>query len=242
MNTKNLFRSLLLLFVTIVSTSCYFNIDGVVGKGPVVAEHITVAKFTAIENASSASMEIAKGDSLQVVLSDYENLIDHWDVKVVGSKLIVQAKPFSSMINSRAKVTIVMPNELYQVVVSGSGKIDLNSAFNTLEKATISGSGNINGNVNASFPKLNLTISGSGSIKFIGKVNDLKTLTSGSGKMYLSDLVAKSASCTITGSGNQFIYALDYLNVKIYGSGDIVYKGTPIMEVQSSGSGRIRHE
>lgn len=218
------------------------NVDGVMGKDPIVEQVINVSEFTAIENSSSSQVAIAKGDSLEVILSDYENFIELWDIKVVNGKLIIQTKPFTSLINSRAKVTVVMPNELYQLVVSGSGKIDLNSDFNTLEKVTISGSGNITGNNFSDFPKLNLTISGSGSIKFIGKVNDLKTLTSGSGKMYLSDLVAKSASCTITGSGNQFIYALDYLNVKIYGSGDIVYKGTPILEVQSSGSGRVRHE
>lgn len=241
MNKKNLSKIYLVLSFAAMFSSCVFNVDGSVGKGPVVEQSYQVTSFSVIETSSSADVTVVKGDSLQVTLSDYENLIEFWDVKVLNNSLIIRTKPFTSLINSRAKVTVVMPNELYRVAVSGSGTIDLNSAFNTLEKATISGSGNINGNVNTVYSKLNLTISGSGSFNFIGSTQELKAVTTGSGRMNLNDLEANDAVCTISGSGNMYVHAKDSLKVVITGSGNVVYSGNPLIDVNASGSGSLKH-
>lgn len=242
MKKKSFFKSLLLLSVVAMFSSCVFYVDGSVGKGSIVEQNFNVSSFNAIETSSSADVTVVKGDSLQVTLSDYENLIEFWDVKVLNNSLIIRTKPFSSLVNSRAKVTVVIPDELYQVAVSGSGDIELNSAFNSLEKASISGSGSIKGNVNAAYSKLNLTISGSGSFNFLGTAEELKAITTGSGRMYLSDLVANDATCTVSGSGNMYVHALNSLKVVITGSGNVVYSGNPLIDVHASGSGNVKHQ
>jgi len=232
----------MLLFVTFVSTSCILSIDGIMGKGPIIDEYVAVTGFSSVETSSSADVEITKGDSLEVILSDYENFLEYWDIKVVNNTLIIQTKPFTSLVNSKAKVKVVLPTALYEVKVSGSGDIKLNSAFPELEKASISGSGNINGNVSAEYSKLFMSISGSGSFNFIGTAEELKASTTGSGKMYLSDLVANDAICSVLGSGNMYVYAKKSLKVVITGSGNIVYSGNPVVDVQASGSGRLKHD
>lgn len=241
MNTKNLFRSLFLLFIILVSTSCILNVDGIVGKGSIIAEHVAITKFNAIKTASSADVEITKGDSLEVILSDYENLLDYWDVKVVNNTLIIQTKPFSSLVNTRAKVTIVMPDELYEASINGSGNIAINSQFENLEKASIAGSGSINGNVNTVYSNLNLTISGSGSIVLKGTADELKAETSGSGKMRLTELTVQNIDCTISGSGDMYLNVEKTLKATILGSGDIFYTGRPAIDINGSGSGRLIH-
>ncbi len=242
MKTKNFIRFAVLSAITIVSTSClYFNIDGIVGKGSIIAEHVAVTKFNAIESASSADVEITKGDSLEVILSDYENLLDYWDVKVVNNTLIIQTKPFTSLVNTRAKVTIVMPDELYEASVKGSGNIAINSQFENFEKASISGSGSINGNVNTVYSNLNLTISGSGNIVLKGTADELKARTLGSGKMRLTELTAQDVDCTISGSGDMYLNVEKTLKATILGSGDIFYTGRPAIDIYGSGSGRLIH-
>jgi hypothetical protein len=241
MNTKNLFRSIILLFVTFVSTSCIFFADGIVGKGTIIAEHVAVTNFSAIESTSSADVEITKGETLEVILSDYENLLDYWDIKVINNTLVLQTKPFSSLVNTRAKVTIVMPDELYKARVAGSGDIALNSQFDSLEKVTIMGSGSFNGNANAVYSNLNLSISGSGNINLKGSADDLKTKTLGSGKMRLSQLTAQHVDCTISGSGDVYLDVENTLKATILGSGDIYYSGRPIIDIYGAGSGKLIH-
>ena len=241
MNKNFFLRSLFVLPMVAMFSSCVLWIDGTAGKGSIVEQNINVSGFNAIEASSSAEVTVVEGDSLQVTLSDYENLIEFWDIKVVNNTLIVQTKPFTSLINSKAKVSVVLPGTLTEVKVSGSGDIELNSAFPGLEKASISGSGSIKGNSETDYTSLDLNISGSGSLSFIGTSDELNAKTTGSGKMLLSDLVTKDVICTVSGSGNMYVNAVNSLKVVITGSGDIVYTGTPAVDIQTSGSGRVRH-
>lgn len=239
MNKNYCFFFTIMLFVILFSTSCIISIDGHIGKGTIVNQQCYVASFTAIESASSANVEITKGETFEVVLSDYENLLELWDIKVVNKTLIIQNKPFSTIANSHAKVSIVMPDQLQSVKVSGSANIDINSPFSSFSKGIIAGSGNINGNSNSSYSNLILEISGSGRINLNGSAEQLKAVTSGSGKMYLSDLYVKSAECIVAGSGSQYVSVENNLVATISGSGNIIYSGNPIIDISDSGSGRL---
>ena len=242
MNKKHFLHSIILFTLILTATSCSPSLFGAVGRGSIVDEPIAVTPFTAVVTSASADVTITTGDSLQVILSDYENLIDLWDLKVENSQLIIETKPFKSLVNSKAKVTIVMPATLKEVKIAGSGNIDLNSPFPLVEKCIISGSGNITGHAITNYTDLTLTISGSGSFNFVGTANRVKATTTGSGKMYLSNLVANDVRCLISGSGNMYVHAQNSLNATITGSGNIIYSGNPTVDVKTSGSGSVRHE
>jgi len=241
MNKKKLLQHFMIMPILALFSSCVLYVDGTVGEGRIVETSYNVSSFNAIENASSAEVTVSKGDSLKVILSDYENLIELWDVKVVNNKLLIQTKPFTSIVNSKVKVTVILPTELYNVKISGSGDVKLTSPFQGLNSGEVSGSGAINSDVTTNYDKLNLKISGSGSFSLTGHVNELKAITTGSGKMFLAGLVAKSAECTISGSGNMYVNAQESLKATIIGSGDIIYSSNPIIDIQASGSGSLRH-
>lgn len=242
MNKKHFLHSIILFTLILTATSCSPSLFGAVGRGSIVDEPIAVIPFTSVVTSASADVTITTGDSLQVMLSDYENLIDLWDLKVENSQLIIETKPFKSLVNSKAKVTIVMPATLKEVKIAGSGNIDLNSPFPLVKKCIISGSGNITGHAITNYTDLTLTISGSGSFNFVGTANRVKATTTGSGKMYLSNLVANDVTCLISGSGNMYVHAQNSLNATITGSGNIIYSGNPTVDVKTSGSGSVRHE
>lgn len=231
-----------MLSLIAVCSSCVLFIDGVVGKGQIVQENIPVTQFNTILASSSAEVTVVEGTTFEVSLSDYENLIEYWDIKVVENTLLIQTKPFSSLVNSKAKVAIVMPAELKEVKLAGSGSIKLNDAFPTVEKASVSGSGDITGNVSTAYNILTLGISGSGSISFSGTAEELKAVTSGSGNMKLSGLQAKNATCTITGSGSMYVSVVEQLKAVVSGSGSVIYSGNPTVDVQITGSGKVRHK
>jgi hypothetical protein len=198
--------------------------------------------FTAIKSTASAGVVVERGEDLKVILSDYENLVEYWDIEVINNALVVKTKPNTSMMNSKALVTVVLPGNLYDLSLAGSGFIKLESAFGELRKAIISGSGYIKAIENAEYDNLDFIISGSGDISMAGSAQSVKALTSGSGRMYLSDLQAKQVNCVLSGSGNMYVNATEILKVLISGSGSVEYSGTPLLDTTITGSGRVKYK
>ena len=239
MKRTNLFLSILVL-VLFISTSCIFDLNVISGKGNIVSEKRVASDFTSIELQSSADVEIVKGTSFNVSVSDYENILQYLTVEVVDNRLIIKKKPFTvNLWNSKAKVVVTMPDPLYSVKLSGSGNMKVNSTFNDLESLLLSGSGNIEVNSDCHLNKLNAQISGSGNINAIGSVQELNTKISGSGNIRFSQMKAKTANCTISGSGNIYVFIEERLEAYLSGSGDIVYTGTPEVNSHLSGSGHV---
>lgn len=238
MNTLKSISIMLVAFASLITSSCIY-VDGTVGEGPITSEQCNVSDFTAVELLGSADVEISKGDSFRVVLSDYENLLQYWDIKVVNNTLMIQTRPFTSLITTRAKVSIVMPDQLEKVILSGSGDILIKSAFESLEHAVIEGSGDIVSTTTTNYSTLRLLIAGSGNITLKGTAEEVNTITMGSGRMYLANLAVQEAGCLIAGSGNIYMNVERKLNATISGSGNIYYIGQPEITISDNGSGNL---
>jgi hypothetical protein len=241
MNLKQTFQLAVMAIATVISTSCIY-IEGTEANGPVITKQLEVPSFTGIEVASSANVELTTGDSLQVLFSEYENLIDYWDIKVVNNNLVIKTKPFTSMVFSKAKVIIVMPDSLESLMICGSGSISMFGAFKQLQAIGIYGSGNVNGKSYTHYSNIKTTISGSGNITLKGTAQELNAVTYGSGTLYARDLSAQQADCLISGSGDMHVRVNNLLKARIEGSGDIFYAGNPRIDIQVAGSGRLKHE
>lgn len=242
MKKKNSIQLFVTACMMLLATSCILNVDGLSGNGPVVTENIPAEGFTAISSLSSARVEITRGSVYKVSISEYENLLEYWDIEVVDNSLMIHTKPFTSLINSKAVVYVEMPDSLYEATLAGSGDMKMLDPFDKLEKATITGSGGFTANTNSHYGVLDLIITGSGSFTMTGTVEDLYTRISGSGRMNLNSLEAIKAECITSGSGNTYVNVQDQLKGTITGSGSIIYTGSPRVESLVSGSGRITHK
>lgn len=211
------------------------------GKGNIVEESIEVAEFNSVELLGAADVEISKGNDFEILLSDYENIIQYHRVTVENGKLIIEKEdPFVQLLNSKAKVKIVIPQTLSSISLSGSGNIDILTQVNAINSINISGSGRVYAtNQNNEFGNLSAKISGSGNIELKGTCTNLDGIITGSGKLYLSELHAQNVDCTISGSGNAYVYASNRLNAIITGSGNIEYTGGASVNTQITGSGRV---
>ena len=105
--------------------------------------------------------------------------------------------------------------------ISGSGDIQLDSLDASDVNAKISGSGSITVASHVVIDHESVKISGSGSVNTL-------------------DMQAIDADVEISGSGNCKLYVLEHLYVNISGSGDVLYKGTPAITFNGSGSGTVR--
>ena len=105
---------------------------------------------------------------------------------------------------------------------------------------SISGSGILNaGDLVCS--KMSGSISGSGNFNVTGEADETKFSISGSGDVNALHFKTKKTEATVSGSGNINVYATELLDAKIFGSGDIRYKGNPAsLQTNISGSGSIK--
>lgn len=244
---KSLRASFLKLFlvlttVSLMTSSCVSGWNLVVGDGDIVSETVPVDdEFTAIELQSYADVIINKGNNFEVEISDYENLIEYMDVRVSNGKLIIKTSPaYMSVSHTEARVVITMPDTLCSILLSGSGDVIVNDAFNKISVLRISGSGDIKLEDDAQYDHLKATISGSGRIFGSGTAVGLETLISGSGYIRFQELIAQSAQCTISGSGNTYVGVITSLDASISGSGSVIYYGNPSVDSHVTGSGRVR--
>lgn len=238
MKTTKLF--IVLAVLPFLFASCISDWHAISGNGAIVSESRTVANFKSVELQSSANVEIVKGNTFSVNVSDYENLLQYLTVKVIDNRLVIKKEPETvNLWNSKAKVIVTMPDSLYAVTLAGSGEMRVDPAFSKLQSLMLYGSGSILIEDYCALDKLEAQITGSGNIRAKGTVNKLTTRMTGSGNMLLSDLEAYDAKCTLTGSGNMYVSVENELDVYLTGSGDIIYYGNPTVNSYASGSGKV---
>ena len=126
------------------------------------------------------------------------------------------------------------------MVQSGSGTIDTEEVYES-EEITIkhSSSGNIRSIVVGGL-NVNAILSGSGRIDLSGDVQKVDYTLNASGRIDALDLMSYDARTTSSGSGLIYVWATEYLEASVSGSGDILYRGEPQTSFRVTGSGSIR--
>lgn len=126
------------------------------------------------------------------------------------------------------------------LVQSGSGTIDGGFFFGTADLGVRhSSSGQVFAIVlDGTF--VDVILSGSGKVELAGDAVVAEYTLNSSGKVDALNLEVPDVDATNTGSGNIFVWAIDFLDATITGSGDIIYRGIPITSTTITGSGSVR--
>jgi hypothetical protein len=245
MKTHNLFILIFLVAFTALSACLRIDIENncIHGKGSIVERVLSVDDFSKFELEGSFDVVVTQGPVQKVLAVGHGNIIDHLNTNVVNQKWDI-GLGMGCYNNFELIVYITVPS-IDEVKLSGSGNVEIKEfdQDNNLS-LSISGSGNISMNEFESAEDLYANLSGSGNINARKSVTCFKTLTvrtSGSGNF--NGFPVEVAECTAStlGSGSCYVYAEEKLNATISGSGDIVYKGSPEIDVIDYGSGNLRH-
>lgn len=123
---------------------------------------------------------------------------------------------------------------------SGSGTIDGGVIHGSSElKIRHSSSGHVNA-VLYGGNTVDGVLSGSGKIELQGNATMANYTLNSSGRIDALELMAEDVEASNTGSGNIWVYATNFLDVVITGSGDVIYRGEPLVNSNITGSGRLR--
>lgn len=205
----------LLISITAILISC--KKEKVEGGGAIITESRNVENFYNVSVAGSPNVFIISGAAFDVKVKAYENIIPILETKVQNGTLLIGLK--KNVSNDNSEIYITMP-ALSAVTTDGSGNIDTKGNFLGMDyfSATTSGSGMITIE-KGSAKNYKISIAGSGDVKSFG-------------------FVSEQATVSITGSGDAELSVTQKLKATLNGSGNVYYKGNPVVDAVSSGSGK----
>lgn len=253
MKTKTTFLFLFSVFVLIFS-SCDKSVFPVKGNGDVTTETRTFTNFDAVANEGQFDVYIIQDDESSVKIEAESNLIGRIRTRMNGSTLEIDSK--DNLKPSRPMKLFIHTPYVNGISLSGSGIIDLGTIVTDELSVSLSGSGEIYGNVEAANIGLNISgsgtadlavhcdfietfVSGSGDLFFEGSGSTARFNISGSGSVKAYNFPLIKCYTKISGSGSMYVNVEDYLEVNISGSGSVYYIGYPDIYTNITGSGEL---
>lgn len=208
-------------------------------------EERNVPSFSEISLRVPAIVHVDQGKKQSVEIVAKSSTLEELITEVKGRELIIRfaAKNYiwKDFDPGKIEIFITVP-EVDALSLSGSGDIINDGSIKTrILNLTVSGSGDILLD-DLEAERVKVKISGSGDIELEGNgvAEDLGIIISGSGDYKGLDFEVEDANVKIVGSGNVGIHAEKRLKVRIAGSGDVVCKGTPLIDRSIVGSGKVR--
>lgn len=224
------------LFCALFVSACW---EGQDGNGVRVEEAKALSGFSGVENRSDLDVSVERGDVFSVVVSIDEDLQELIEVRVVGDTLRIDTSENIGEHVSGPSVRVVVPS-LLALTLDGSGSLD---AFGFQESAPVrvrvSGSGDID--YDGSAPQVTALVRGSGNLHVRGTTQRLEADVDGSGDLDARDLIASSASLSVSGSGDLTAFVDGPADARVSGSGDIdIFGKVTLGNSSTRGSGDIQ--
>ena len=209
------------------------------GNGKIETKSFPQNNFNALSISGGWIADIRYSETFSIQIETDENIFPYLDISLTGTTLNIGFKSGYSISPTQCKVSITMP-ALIKLQTVGSLTAVI-SSFNMPKDSMsidISGSGNITAR-DITVNTLKVDVSGSADFSATGKAKNIIADISGSGDIKTTDFETEKADISISGSGSAKVWVTRHLKADISGSGSVRYKGNPVIETKSSGSGRI---
>ncbi len=205
-----------------------------------------VSAFTEISLKIGANVHLKQGNSQSVEAKGKEGTLNRLITDVNDRKLVIRYPSdtwFSNWNPGPVDIFVTIP-QIDGLTISGSGSIVSEEKIDSrIMNLLVSGSGDIKlDELNAE--KVSIMLSGSGNVQLSGNgtAAELTATISGSGSVKAGDFETNDVNVKIGGSGNCRVNAVKNLIVKLAGSGNVIYKGDPLVDTAILGTGNVKKE
>ncbi|MBU1075187.1 DUF2807 domain-containing protein [Patescibacteria group bacterium] len=211
------------------------------GSGNLISENREISNFNQVQISGTGVLNIVQSGEESLEVEAEDNVMEYIETVVENNTLMLRLKNpwFFWTIWPTRKITYNLTvDDLKHVGISGSGEINSISLEADDFAIQISGSGKAD--MVLDVENLDINISGSGEFLLSGEATDQDIIISGSGDYNAKNLVSKTASIKVSGSGEGVLNASEELDITISGSGEVQYIGSPNLSQSISGSGKIK--
>ena len=198
------------------------NNCAVATNSDVITQNVRVLDFYKIEvNGIDAQIRYSQSDINEVNVTTNEYLHDMLSIVVDVNTLVI--KPTDKYKKNRKKATCLI--------------IDITST--NIEMIKNNSNSNIQFMTEINTPELRIENTNAGNITMVGKIEKAEILLLGTGKLNLENCSIKRCKCEHSGVGDVYVYAVDTLDVNIFGKGNVYYMGEPKIKQEILGTGRL---
>jgi len=234
-------KIVLFLFVpALMLSSCgYIGGKKVRGNGNWKTTERNFSSFNKIEVRGAIDVFITQGDFKPVKIETDENLQEYVEIREEGNTLIIETKSGYNLDPTQDMKVHVTAPVYKEIQASGACDIVSESKINNAEAISfgVSGAGEIK--VELSAPKVDVDLTGAGSVTMVGETKDFSLELSGAGNAKCFDLKTENTDVSISGAGDAEVFASVNLTGSISGAGSIKYKGGAKHSVSTSGAGSV---
>jgi len=236
MKTKQIYSLIASFTLLIIFSSCVDEIF-LSGNGNVQTQNRQISGFDAVSSSGDYHVNVIPGTEFSVQVKAESNLLPYIETELSGRTLKIGTVGNHSIRHHEPIEVFITQPELTGLNLSGSGYIKTASFICDNIQIAISGSGDIDAQVNAKMIKT--FVSGSGNIILAGNADSSDFRISGSGKIKTYNLLQENCQSTISGSGDIYVQVNQTLRASISGSGCVYYIGNPSVHSSISGSGKV---
>ena len=177
----------------------------------VMEVHITVPKLDKVADYGSGDIQIKNG---------------------------FKASDFTVVLNGSGDLNADLQVQNMKLMIRGSGDAKFQGVSGAFE-LSIMGSGDVEGH-GLTLSSCSIDNSGSGDVELSGSTGDMSLSSKGSGDFNGYGMKTKTASVTCYGSGDALVNVSQSIRARLFGSGDVIYRGDPPkVSVSSMGSGEV---
>lgn len=187
--------------------------------------------------AGPDSVVVTKGAALTIAVEGDPRAVEALRFSLKDGALAVQRQPgLTDMGDALATVRITMPAP-EKIVIAGSGGVAAQTMARDAE-VVIAGSGRLD-LAHADLDALEVNLVGSGTFGAAGKAKVMALTVAGAGSMEGAGLAVEEAKVSIVGAGDATFASDGKVRAKIVGSGDVTVLGSAVCTIDALGSGKL---
>lgn len=205
----------------------------------IVTAQKSLAGFDGIIFSAVGDIKIAQGNDYSFTIKGPKNVVEALTTEIVGTDLLIGSSScFNGFTdNNQLTLNITLPS-VRSIELTGTGDI---SSVNTLTgdylNVSLYGVGTVD--VDMVVDSLHTEIPGTGTVKLTGVVQVHDVIHASSAKLSAFGLVADTTFIIHRGVGDIQLFVNDLLKVNLSGTGNIYYKGNPVIDKQITGTGQL---
>ncbi len=226
-----------IIFVILFFVSCDSSeLQCIRVSSNIISETRDVKDFKGVVFNNIGNLILTQGPEYSYTMSGPENVLDLTTTVVENGLLVIGA---DACFNGSYKVVVEITAPDYDLInLSGVGTIEtVGKISGDIIEIEMFGIGDIGAEIVAD--TLITTISGTGKVSYTGSVIRHELSCAGKYELNSYGLVTEYTSISLTGIGDSYVMANKTLDVFIEGSGNVYYKGSPVIKSEITGTGSV---